>query len=1099
MLRKLLIANRGEIAIRVARTAADLGIRTVAVFATDDVDCLHVARADEAVALDAGGPAAYLDIEALVRAAVDAGCDAVHPGYGFLSESAAFAHACVDAGLVFVGPAPDVLAWFGDKGEARALAARLGVPIARGTDGATSAADARTFFDAVTRDGAAGVMIKALAGGGGRGMRPVLCADDLAGAFDLCAAEARAAFGCADVYVEELLPACRHIEVQIVGDGTRWVSLGDRDCTVQRSRQKFIEIAPAPDLPPDLRDELASASLAMAETSGLAGLATFEFLVSDRDDGSAAFVFVEANPRIQVEHTVTEAVLGIDLVRAQLLVAGGAPLSAAGIDAATMATARGMAIQLRINAERIAPDGTVRPAAGTLRAFDPPGGPGVRCDTHGYNGYAVSPRFDSLLAKLVVHSPSAHLADAAARAARALREFRIDGVETNAGLLRAVLTHPGFLAGDAHTTFVEEHLAELLASAAATPHPTVPSVRAAPDSAARIVDESDDDPGIERVVVAMHGAIVAIDVQAGDTVRAGQPLALVEAMKMQHVIAAPCAGRVHAVRVAAGTMVAEGDVLFAIEVDGTAGGAIVADDTAALDTIRADLAEVHARQAKLLDAARPEAVARRRATGSRTARENIADLCDAGSFQEYGGYLIAAQRSRRSLDELIDRTPADGLVAGIGRVNGDLFDDAAARCMVLAYDYTVLAGTQGMKNHEKKDRLLAIAARQRLPLVVFAEGGGGRPGDTDIMMAGMLHLEAFTLFAQLSGKVPLVGIVSGRCFAGNAVLAGCCDVIIATANVSLGMGGPAMIEGGGLGVFAPDDVGPASVQVPNGVIDILVRDEAEAVQVAKRYLAYFQGAIADWSCADQRLLRHVVPENRKRAYDVHRAVELIADTGSVLELRPTFAPNMVTALARIEGRPVGVLANNPRHLGGAIDAGAADKAARFLQLCEAHRLPVVSLCDTPGNMVGPEAEKTALVRHCCRLYVIGANLTVPFLSIVLRKAYGLGAQGMVGGSFHQPVLSVAWPTGEFGPMNLEGSVRLGFRRELEAIADPDARAAEFERLVAEAYERGKALSAASLFEIDDVIDPADTRTRIVEAMRALPADAGGTARWVDTW
>ncbi len=1095
-IRRLLIANRGEIAIRIARSAADLGIRTVGVYAQDDAQTLHVVRVDEAIALGAAGPAAYLDIDAIVRVARDSGCDAVHPGYGFLSESAAFADACTAAGLVFVGPSSDTLRLFGDKGAARALAASLGVPVPRGIDRPVTVDEATDFFEAVVADGAAGVMIKAIAGGGGRGMRPVTRAPGIAEAFARCATEARLAFGSADLYVEELLPACRHVEVQIVGDGVRHAALGDRDCTVQRSRQKFIEIAPAPGLTDEVRADLAAASLAMAGAAKLHGVATFEFLLFNAPTGEIRFAFVEANPRIQVEHTVTEAVLGIDLVRAQLLLAGGATLAQTGIEAPQP---RGTAIQLRINAERIAADGTVRPGAGALRVFDLAGGPGVRWDTHGFPGGTVSPRFDSLLAKLIVHAPSGTFADAVAKSARALRECRIEGVDTNMDLLAAVLADPRFVAGEVDTTYVETHLAGLLAYAKPVVDPLA-ILRTGPALTPDGEDDLHDDPDALRVTVPMHGTVVVVETAEGDVVEAGWTLLVVEAMKMQHVIEAPVTGRVLAVRTTNGATVAEGDVVIVLAPEAQAGGVVASGTDADSDRIRPDLAEVHARQWNLRDGARPEAVARRRGTGSRTARENIDDLCDPGSFQEMGGLVIAAQRSRRTLDDLIARTPADGLVMGVGRVNGERFPDHASRCAVMAYDYTVLAGTQGSKNHQKMDRLLELVARQRLPLVVYAEGGGGRPGDTDTIGAGTLHIPGFTLFAQLSGKVPLVGIVSGRCFAGNAVLAGCCDVIIATENASLGMGGPAMIEGGGLGVFHPDAVGPAAMHARSGAADIVVRDETEATAVAKRYLAYFQGPVTGWTCADQRRLRDVVPENRLRAYDVHRAIDVLADDGSVLELRPRFAPNMVTALVRIEGRPMGLLANNAMHLGGAIDAGAADKAARFLQLCDAHGLPVLSLCDTPGNMVGPEAEKTALVRHCCRLYVIGANVRVPMISVVLRKAYGLGAQGMVGGSFHRPVLSVAWPTGEFGPMNLEGAVKLGFRKELEALADPAERAAEFERLVAEAYERGKALSAASLFEIDDVIDPADTRERIVSALRALPAqEARSPARWIDTW
>jgi acetyl-CoA carboxylase carboxyltransferase component len=517
---------------------------------------------------------------------------------------------------------------------------------------------------------------------------------------------------------------------------------------------------------------------------------------------------------------------------------------------------------------------------------------------------------------------------------------------------------------------------------------------------------------------------------------------------------------------------------------------------------RPDLAEVLERQRRARDEGRPAAVNERHGTGRRTARENLDDLCDPGSFVEYGSLALAAQSSRRDLDELIARTAADGLVAGVGRVNGGSFATDAARCAVLSYDYTVLAGTQGYQSHRKKDRLFELVERLRLPVVLFGEGGGGRPGDTDVPAVSALDTRAFALFARLSGLVPTVGIASGRCFAGNAALLGCCDVIIATPEVSLGMGGPAMIEGGGLGVYEPDEIGPLHIQVPNGVVDVVAADDADAVRAAKQYLSYFQGATTGWTCADQALLRDAVPENRRRVYDVRSVVTTLADTGSALELRREFAPGMVTALARIEGRPLGILANNPRHLGGAIDTPGADKAARFLQLCDAHDLPVLYLCDTPGFMVGPQAERSAQVRHFSRMFVTAASMTVPFFTIVLRKGYGLGAQSMAGGSFREPVFTVSWPTGEFGGMGLEGAVRLGFRRELAAIDEPAEREAAYEALVARAYERGKALSVAAQFEIDDVIDPAASRDLVVNALRMTPAPPGRAGKkrpCVDTW
>ncbi|MET0189713.1 MAG: carboxyl transferase domain-containing protein, partial [Pseudonocardia sediminis] len=599
----------------------------------------------------------------------------------------------------------------------------------------------------------------------------------------------------------------------------------------------------------------------------------------------------------------------------------------------------------------------------------------------------------------------------------------------------------------------------------------------------------------------LPGTVVTVEVAPGDEVRAGATLLVLEAMKMEHVVVAPVAGTVRALGVAAGETVAAGDVLVVLDpADGAAADAVAAAEVD-LDHIRPDLAEVLDRHARGLDDRRAGAVEKRRRTGLRTARENVDDLCDDGTFVEYGALAIAAQRQRRSLDDLVERTPADGMLAGTATINAGLVGDENARAVVVAYDYTVLAGTQGFTNHKKKDRIFELARRRRLPVVVYAEGGGGRPGDTDGSWASMLDVPAFELFAKLSGAVPLVGVVAGRCFAGNAALAGMCDVIIAVEGANLGMGGPAMIAGGGLGDVTPDEVGPMSVQVGNGVVDVLVPDEAEATRVARAYLSYFQGTVEDWTAPDPRALRHVVPENRVRVYDMRAAVHGLADDGSVLELRRGFGAGMITALIRVEGRPMGLIANDPTHLGGAIDADSADKTARFLQLCDAFGLPVVSLCDTPGFMVGPESEARATVRHFSRMFVVGANLSVPIGLVITRKCYGLGGQSMCGGDLKAAAFAVSWPTGELGGMGLEGAVRLGYRKELEAVEDPDEREALFDKLLAAEYEKGKALSTAQVFEIDDVIDPADTRRWIASSFPPAPVGVHAPAvrPFVDTW
>ncbi len=1071
----LLIANRGEIALRIVRTATELGMTTVAVYAEDDAAAPHVHAADEAIGLPGAGPAAYLDQHAILAAADRSGAGLVHPGYGFLSENAEFARACVAAGRRFVGPDAAVLELVGNKSSARAAAVAAGVPVLPATEGPSSAADIAAFFAA--HGGA--VMIKALAGGGGRGMRKVTGADQIGAAYRQCAAEAQRGFGDPALFAEAVLDAARHVEVQVVaapaGHQTHALALGDRDCSLQRRHQKLIEIAPAQGLPDALRRTLHQAAARLCARAGLQGLATVEFLLS-----GTQFFFLEVNPRIQVEHTVTEETTGVDLVAVQLAIAGGASFYELGLPAGIAsdgveiigepAARRGIAIQARVNMETFASDGSVVPAAGTLSAFTPPSGPGVRVDTYGRPGLVAAPHYDSLLAKVVAHVRGTSFPAAVRKARTALGEFGIEGIRTNLGFLRELLEQEEIASGWVTTDFLDDRLPALAAAALSREG----DVRAA---------EVELYPGEEPLRAQLAGTVVEVPPE-GAEFGTGDQLVVLEAMKMQHVLSAPGALRTVRVLVAPGQVVGTGDPLLVFTRTGRRSDNESVSSAVDLDSRRADLDEVRHRHLLTLDEGREAAVAKRHARGRRTARENIADLVDAGSFVEYGALAVAAQRSRRSEEDLIANTAADGLVAGLATIGADEFGQAAAEAVVVSYDYTVLAGTQGMRNHAKTDRVFDLATRKRVPVVLFAEGGGGRPGDTDVGGAAGLDVPTFRMLAGLRGRVPLVSIVSGRCFAGNAALAGVCDVIIATPDANIGMGGPAMIEGGGLGVYPPEAVGPIEVQRHNGVVDLVARDEAHAVELAKRYLSYFQGAVRCWEAPDPRAARQVVPQNRLRAYDIRRAIESIVDVGSVLELRPDHGVGVVTALVRVEGAPYGLIANSTHHLGGAIDAQAADKVGDFLVLCESFRLPVISLCDTPGFMVGPEAEKEATVRRFGRMFVVGARLTVPVGMIILRKGYGLGAMAMAGGSFRAPQFTVAWPTGEIGGMGLEGAVRLGFRKELDE-ADPDERQTLFDRLVEAAYQHGKALRAATTFELDDVIDPADSRAWITSLVKGL--------------
>ncbi|RLU03636.1 MAG: carbamoyl-phosphate synthase large subunit [Ketobacter sp.] len=1079
MCRRLLIANRGEIAVRIARTAGDLGIETVAVYSDDDRYSGHLNAADISCSLNGSGVAAYLDIDRIIAVAKQQRCDAIHPGYGFLSENSAFASRCAEEGILFIGPSADNIALFGDKLQAKALARRCGVAVNAGTDGVTTLQQAQDFFAGLGPGSA--MMIKAVAGGGGKGMRIVRHQDELESAFQRCTAEALAAFGNGDLYVERLIQRARHIEVQIIADGAAVSHLWERECTLQRQHQKLVEYAPSPSLSTGQRQILLAAATRMARESGYRNLGTFEFLLDlDRIGEADEITFLEANPRLQVEHTVTESVLGLDLVQIQLELAAGHTLAELALTQDQIPSPRGYAAQLRINMETLDQQGRPLPTGGHIDAFNPPHGPGLRMDTFVYPGYDTVPSYDSLLAKLIVHSPSTRFETLLARVNRASTEFKIEGVTTNLPLLCQLLIHPRVIANNVHTRFIEDHIGELQTVAGST------------------TAEPETHEGVIRVHAPLQGVISELSVTVDDVVQAGTELVLIEAMKLQHEVRAVNSGKVIEILVDEGSPVNQGEPVLLLS---------LAEDEAVhreqgtaqdLDYVREDLKQLRDLVSATLDPARPDAVNRRRARGLRTARENLDDLCDPGSFIEYGQLAVAYLHARKSDEELRATTPADGFVMGIATINAQQFGDETARVAVGSYDATVMAGTQGHKNHQKTDRLFDLAKDQRIPLVLFAEGGGGRPREDPVTIAA-LENQNFYKLAELSGKVPVVSIVSGRCFAGNAVLLGMADVIIATENSNIGMAGPALIEAGGLGRFTPEEVGPIHVQHGNGVVDIRVENEAEAVQVTKQYLSYFQGKIDDWHAADTRQLRHVIPENRLRAYDVRQVIQLLADTESVLELRDGFGKAYVTALIRVEGRPLGVIANNPKFNAGAIDSDSADKAARFMRLCDAHGLPIVTLIDTPGIMVGPEAEKTALVRHSARLFLTAASIGVPLFAVVLRKAYGLGAMTAAGGHFKKPFFTIAWPTGELGGMGLEGGVRLAYRKELESIDDPDARQAFFEERVASRYRKGKASYIASYFELDAVIDPAETRQWIMRGLKATAATQTKKSRFIDGW
>ncbi len=1138
-IRKLLIANRGEIAIRVARAAQEMNLSTVAIHSQDDAASLHLQRCDVVQELPGIGAAAYLDIEAVVSAALTSECDAIHPGYGFLAESAAFARRCGDAGLTFVGPTVETLELFGDKVRARDLADRVGVPLIAGSSQPVDLAGAQEFFEALPEGQA--MLIKAVAGGGGRGMRIVRSSVEIEESYARCRSEAGAAFGVDTVFVERLLPHARHIEIQVLGDGRGSLAhLGERECSLQRRHQKVVEWAPSPALDTAAREAIAQAALRLASEVDYRSLGTFEFLVAAND--SSDFAIIEANPRLQVEHTVTEEVRSVDLVRAQLRIAGGESLAEVGLTQPEVPPARGFAIQARVNMERMLADGEVRPSGGVLHRFDPPSGPGVRVDSYGYAGYATNPNFDSLLAKVIAHAPSADFEETIARARRALNEFGIDGVDTNLGFLQTALAHPDFASGEISTAWVDAHWDELVEEESGDA--TVP---ATPDSgfAGAQLDTRDPlaglnyfregggtrsaaftqaggnaggnatpgtqpaptivgPPNTEPVLSPLQGTIVEVLVAAGDPVREGQHMFVMDSMKMEHQIRSDIGGILRQLTVSSGDIVYEGHPLAFIEAADVGAPVEQSEEQIDIDYVRPDLQRLFDARAMGADANREELVARRHAKGKRTQRESLADLVDPGSWVELGELVLPARHRIMSDDEMRHRAPGDGMITGIGSVNGELFPDDRATALVAMYDETVWAGTQGMMGHQKTDRIIKFADEQATPLIVWAEGAGGRSGDTDFgdVSAGGQWTPTYDMMARLSGTVPMIGITAGRTFAGNASILGLTDCIIATRDANIGMGGPATIEGGGLGLFTPEEIGPMSDIGPAGSVDILVDDEAEAIVAAKKYLSYFQGAITEWECADQRQLRHVIPENRKRPFSVRKVIELLADTESVLELRAEFGVGIITALVRIEGHPVGIIANNNEHLGGAVDGPGADKLCRFAQLCDGFNIPIFVLVDTTGMMVGPDVERLGLARKCNNVFVTLANARSPRFTLIMRKSYGLAAQAMMTGSSRAPLFALAWPTAEIGGMNLEAAVRLSHRAERAAIEDIEARAERYESLLAEMYRRGSAINSSSVHENDGVIDPVETRRYIVRGLSACenpdPIRRGRRPN-IDTW
>jgi acetyl/propionyl-CoA carboxylase alpha subunit/acetyl-CoA carboxylase carboxyltransferase component len=1120
--KRVLIANRGEIAVRIARAAAGLGVETVSVYAPADALGLHVRATTTSFALGGADPvAAYLDIAGLVAAAVATGCDAVHPGYGFLSESAAFARACEAASLTFIGPSPEALALFGDKTRARDLARSLGVPIVPGSTPLQSVEEAE--LDARTLGYP--VMLKASAGGGGRGMRAVSGPAEMAAAFARCRGEAQAAFGDGTVFLEKLIARPRHIEVQILADSHGdTIHLYERDCSVQLRNQKVVEIAPAPGLDPALRARILADAIKLARAANYVNAGTVEFLIAPE---SGRYYFIECNPRIQVEHTVTEQVTGVDLVEAQFRIAAGETLKSLGLsDQAAVRAPRGYAVQARITAT----------GPGTITGYKEPTGPGVRVDSCGYLGLVPPSQFDPMFAKLIGQSNSTHsLESALERTARALDEFQIQGLPTNLGQLRAILAHPAVRAGDARTTLLAENpeLTEPAGAAAATgalalfeqQAAALSGGRAAPAPVAQPATTSLSVPdGEEGVECPMPGAVIEISVEPGATVAAGDVLMVVSAMKMETAVTAPCAGVVGAIEPReVGASVAAGQIVATIAP--TDGGPVTPRDYGE-DTWAPMLAEVHALQAiahaRFAPGSTDPGVVRQRDRGKLTCRERIDLLLDDGSFREVGS--LAGFASYDEEGRVADFTPANH-VGGWGKIEG-------RPGVVCADDFTSRGGHSDGSIGAKSGYLDRLSITMRCPSVRLLDGssGGGsvasmvpaqaRTGDSAAKeSAGAItagrprvsggggsflpgHLGS-SMFAEQLGQVPVVNLLLGSVVgigAAKAVL-GHFSVMVRDIAQLFVAGPPVVSHAMGYDI-TKEDLGDWRIHCRNGSVDNLAESEEDAVAQARRFLSYLPSSVyeapplvaaaADDS-ADRREeeLFTIVPRKRTTTFDMRRAIRLMADRGSFFEIGPLWGTDQITGFVRFNGYPLGVIASDSRHLnGGALTADGCDKLKRHLDVCDLFHIPVLNLVDNPGFAVGLEHEIAGTIRKGGEWMIAFAQTEMPIFTVIMRRSFGVA-----GNNYATPRSGVSarvvWPAADAGGIPPEGGIEAAYKRQLAEAADPAALRAEIEARIESA--RGP-VGPLNRFQMEEMIDPRDTRRWVCEwaenAYRLVSQPAG---------
>jgi acetyl/propionyl-CoA carboxylase alpha subunit/acetyl-CoA carboxylase carboxyltransferase component len=1104
MLKRVLIANRGEIAIRIAKAAAGLGVESVAIYSRADSASLHLRAATRAIEIGAGTAdpvAPYLDAPALVRVADEAGCDCVHPGYGFLAESAPFAGACAEAGLTFVGPRPEALALFGDKVRARAFAASLGVPIVRGSDGSLA-----TAAEALAAAATIGypVMLKAAAGGGGRGMRLVERPEDLPAAFERCAGEAAAAFGNGSLFMEKAVTRPRHVEVQVLADGAgNVVHLFDRDCSVQERNQKVIEVAPAPFLEQGLQERIWADAVKLAREGRYLNAGTFEFLVLPE---RGEHFFLECNPRIQVEHTVTEQVTGVDLVEAQFQLAAGANLASLGLGAQeSIPRPKRFAVQARVVARGV----------GTIESYREPSGAGVRVDSCGYQGWAPPPQFDPMFAKVIGSSGlSGSYLSAVDRTLRALEEFEIGGLPTNLPELAAMLAHPVLREAEARTTFLGEHPEIAEAAAAARPKarpagPRMPvrgpvhSLSAAPSLPVA--------PGQVGVECPLTGTVIEVRAREGQAVMPGDILLAVSSMKMETNVTAPCAGTVAAVQeLRPGDSVTAGQVVAAIA---AADGAVLVDASGSGGETWAPLLSQIARlqgiaAERFAPESRDPGVVRQRSRGKLTCRERIDLLLDAGSFREVGS--VAGFASYSEDGEIADFTPANH-VGGWGKIEG-------RQVIVCADDFTSRGGHSDGAIGAKASYLDRLALELRTPsirLLDGSSGGGsvasmvpaqrkegesaaqessgaitaGRPrvtGTGGSFLPG--HLGS-TMYAEQLSTVPVVNVLLGSVVgigAAKAVL-GHFSVMVRDIAQLFVAGPPVVSHAMGYDI-TKEDLGGWQVHCTNGSVDNLAETEEEAVAQTRRFLSYLPSNVYEAppvlpprssDPADRRNeeLFTLIPRKRTTTFDIRRAIRLMADEGSFFEVGPLWGTDQVTGFVRFNGHPLGVIASDSRHInGGALTADGCSKLIRHLDLCDLFHIPVLNLVDNPGFAVGLEHETTGTIRKGGEWMIAFAQVRVPLFTVLMRRSFGVAGNNYATPQ-SSPSVRIAWPAADVGGIPPEGGIEAAYKRQLAEAPDPEALRAELYARIESA--RGP-LGPLSRFQLEEIVDPRDTRRLVCE-------------------